>query len=194
MKLKSILLALILPIAATAYAEKTQKPTASKVSSEEVKTLQSIVDELTNHSNTQVNSPEELFKVINGQIQTTDRELPIQATVTKAIENKLGITCYQEGSETVVASTDPTSLGKPVSDFKASEDKSIRDRAIEEIRKNGIDDKAIFTYTTQPEAGVLPVDGKQIGQSRVVVAAGRKAFKGFNSEKKFLCTVAAAKQ
>jgi len=152
--------------------------------------LESIINDLTNTSNTEgsISSPEEFFKVINGAIQTNSRELPLQAAVNRATAQKLRITCYQEGNDTVVASSDPTLLGKPVSNFKTNEGQSVRDRAIEEIRTHGKDDKATFTYV---EAGGPVVDGKAMGQGRAVAAAGRKAFKGFNSEKKFLCTVAA---
>lgn len=179
------------PISSAGENHTKEAKTAHKslsVTSEQAKTLDSIINELTNTTNTEVSSPEELFKVINGETQTNSRELPLQGTTTRAVSQGYQITCYQEGNETVVASTDPTLLGQPVSNFKTSDGKSVRDRAIEEIRTHGRDDKATFTYTQ--ENGPI-VDGHKIEQGRIVAAAGRKAFKGFNSEKKFLCTVAA---
>ncbi len=193
MKSKILLISLALSVI-TVYAGSAKNITPSKslpVNAKQVKELQNIINELTDTSNTEgsVNSPEELFKIISSEIQTTNRELPLQGTVTRAVAEGYRITCYQEGSDTVVASTDPTLLGKPASDFKTNEGESVRDRAIAEIRKNGQNDKATFTYT-QSEGSSM-VDGKPIGQGRIVSVAGRKAFKGFNSEKKFLCTVAA---
>jgi len=169
--------------------EKSKQPSLS-VNPDQAKALQGIADALTDTRNTQgsVSGPEELFKIINGEMQTTTRELPLQSTVTEAVAKGYRITCYQEGSDTVVASTNPALLGKPISDFKTSEGESVRDRAIAEIRKNGKDDKAMFTYTQSDSS--LVVDGKPVGQRHIVAVAGRKAFKGFNSEKKFLCAVA----
>ena len=88
----------------------------------------------------------------------------------------------------VVASSDPTLLGKPVSDFKTDEGKIIRDEAIEKIR-NGKTGSATFTYREQTKDGDQLVNGKPVAHSRVVVAYGRKAFTKFQSDKKFLCTV-----
>lgn len=170
------------------HAKKATATTLS-IKAAQAEALEKIINEITNTANAEgsIGSPEELFKAINGEFQTNSRELPIQAAITSANAQKMRLTCYEEGSETVVASTDPTLLGKPVSDFQTSEGKSVRDRAIEEIRAHGVDDKAIFTYI---QSGGPVVDGKSMGQGRAVAAAGRKAFK-FNSAKKFLCTVAA---
>jgi len=176
------------------HAGKSEKVESSQhslaVNPDQAKALQNIADALTETSNSQgsVSGPEELFKIINGEMQTTTRELPLQSTVTEAVAKGYRITCYQEGSETVVASTDPALLGKPISDLKI-EGESVRDRAIAEIRKNGKDDKAMFTYTQSD--GSIVVDGKPVGQRHIVAVAGRKAFKNFNSQKKFLCAVAA---
>ena len=98
--------------------------------------------------------------------------------------------CYEEGKDTVVASTDPTLLGKPVSDFRTNTDEVVRDTAIEKIRNSG-KDRATFTYTDKPKADGPIVDGKGVSEGRIVEAAGRNAFPNFRSEKKFLCTVGA---
>jgi hypothetical protein len=136
-----------------------------------------------------VSGLEELFKIINGQTQTTDRELPVQAAITEATEKDLRIMCYQEGSETVVASTDPSLLGKPASDFKTAEGKVVRDLAIEELRKSE-NSEAIFTYVVQPKGDEPLVNGKPVTRGRIIVAKGRQAFP-FLSDKRFLCTAGA---
>jgi hypothetical protein len=126
--------------------------------------------------------------MINGQTQTTDRELPAQGAITAATEKGMRIVCYQEGSEIVVASSDPTLLGKPISDFKTDEGKAVRDLAIEEIGKNKEEkDPAIFTYKEKSSGTESLVNGKPVAHNRVVIAYGRKAFK-FNSDKKLICT------
>lgn len=201
MKLKLLLISLL---SVSAFAGEVSQPSAApkahhakkaapatlSIKSAQAEALKKIISDLTNTANAEgsISSPEELFKAINGETQTNSRELPIQAAITSANAQKMRITCYEEGTETVVASTDPTLLGKPVSEFQTSEGKSVRDRAIEEIKTHGENDVAVFTYV---QSGGPVVDGKAMGQGRAVAAAGRKAFKGFNSEKKFLCTVAA---
>lgn len=168
-----------------------QKPLA--VSAKQVRKVENIIDGLTNSKNTGggISSPEELFKVINGEYQTTVRELPTQSTVTKAVSQGLLITCYQEGNKTIVASTDPTMIGQPISSFTTSDGEPVYSLAIEEIRKNNKSGAARATFTYTPSDKSPVVNGNPVKQGRVVAAAGRKAFKGFNSEKKFLCTVAA---
>ncbi len=196
MKSKILLISLGLSIAsanaAAAKHEKSVKPTAEiaapapNVSDAQVNAMQEVMARIVQADN--VSGPEELFKIINGQTQTVTRELAVQGAVTEATAKGMRIVCYQEGDETVVASSDPTLLGKPVSDFKTDEGKIIRDEAIEQIR-NGKTGSATFTYREQTKDGDQLVNGKPVAHSRVVVAYGRKAFTKFQSDKKFLCTV-----
>ncbi len=191
MKLKSLLISLALSVATlsaahTASDQKTASPSLA-VNATQASDINKIVDGLVS---AKVSGPEELFKIISGETQTTDRELPLQATVREAAAQKMRIMCYEEGKDTVVASTDPTLLGKPVSDFRTSTDEVVRDKAIAEIKKNG-KERATFTYTDKPKADGPIVDGKGISEGRIVEAAGRNAFTNFHSEKKFLCTVGA---
>jgi len=191
MKLKFLLINLALSIITVSAAHTTDSKKATSpslaVNATQASDMDKIVDGLVSAN---VSGPEELFKIISGKTQTTDRELPLQATVREAAAQKLRIMCYEEGKDTVVASTDPTLLGKPVSDFRTSTDEVVRDKAIEEIRNSG-KDRATFTYTEKPKADSPIVDGKGITEGRVVAAAGRNAFDKFRSEKKFLCTVGA---
>lgn len=191
MKLKSLLISLTLSVATLSAAhaasdKKTASPSLA-VNATQASDINKIVDGLVS---AKVSGPEELFKIISGETQTTDRELPLQATVREAAAQKMRIMCYEEGKDTVVASTDPTLLGKPVSDFRTSTDEVVRDKAIAEIKKNG-KERATFTYTDKPKADGPIVDGKGISEGRIVEAAGRNAFTNFHSEKKFLCTVGA---
>ena len=191
MKLKSLLISLALSVATlsaahTAGDKKAASPSLA-VNATQASDINKIVDGLVS---AKVSGPEELFKIISGETQTTDRELPLQATVREAAAQKMRIMCYEEGKDTVVASTDPTLLGKPVSDFRTSTDEVVRDKAIAEIKKNG-KERATFTYTDKPKADGPIVDGKGISEGRIVEAAGRNAFTNFHSEKKFLCTVGA---
>ncbi len=191
MKIKLLLISLTLSVATlsaahTASDKKTTSPSLA-VNATQASDINKIVDGLVS---AKVSGPEELFKIISGETQTTDRELPLQATVREAATQKMRIMCYEEGSDTVVASTDPTSLGKPVSDFRTNTDEIVRDKAISEIKKNG-KERATFTYTDKPKADGPIVDGKGVSEGRIVEAAGRNAFTNFHSEKKFLCTVGA---
>jgi len=194
MKLKSLLISLALSVATlsaahTASDQKTASPSLA-VNATQASDINKIVDGLVS---AKVSGPEELFKIISGETQTTDRELPLQATVREAAAQKMRIMCYEEGKDTVVASTDPTLLGKPVSDFRTSTDEVVRDKAIKaiaEIKKNG-KERATFTYTDKPKADGPIVDGEVVSEGRIVEAAGRNAFTNFHSEKKFLCTVGA---
>lgn len=202
MKLKYLLIGLA-SAAVGMQADASDKKTEPKKAQSEVKaevkslppshtqaaSMREIMGRITNGS--RVSGPEELFKMINGQTQTTDRELPVPAAITEANEKGLCIMCYHEGSETVVASTDPALLGKPASDFKTAEGKIVRDLAIEELRKNE-SDEAIFTYVVQPKGDEPLVDGKPVTHGRIIVAKGRKSFP-FSSDKKFLCTADAKK-
>lgn len=188
MKLGFLLVGLILTIIEVHAKDTSSKPAkksdaAVPVSGVQVDRMHGIMDKI---ANSDVSSPEELFKIINGQIQTTGRELPVPGAVTEAVENKFRIMCYQEGKEAVVASTDPTLLDKPASDFKTEEGKSIRDLAIEKIGKG---DEASFTYK-ESQSGPM-VDGKAISRGRVAFVKGRTAFKRFDSDKKFLCEISA---
>ncbi len=201
MKLKYLLIGMALTMAGAEAAEAKKSAPAKKkakteakaevkslpVSDTQVASMREIMGRIVHGG--KVSGPEELFKIINGQTQTTDRELPVPAAVTNAIENGLRIVCYQEGKDTVVASTDPSLLDKAASDFKTDEGKVVRDVAIEELRKSK-KDEAIFTYVVQPTGDEPLVNGKPVTHGRVVVAEGRKAFP-FDSEKKFLCTAAA---
>ena len=200
MKLKYLLIGLALAgVGAHAAATDSKKPAPkekSKVEAEakslsvsitQVNNMRDIMERIA-HGN-EVSSPEELFKIINGQTQTTGRELPVPAAVTNANENGLRIVCYQEESNVVVASTDPALLGKPASDFKTADGEVVRDVAIRKLRESGTDE-VIFTYVVQPKGDEPLVNGKPVTHGRVVIAEGRKAFP-FKSDKKFLCTAAA---
>lgn len=173
-----------------ASEKKTSKATEEKsliVSDTQVDNMRDIMRRVVHGG--KVSGPEELFKIINGQTQTTDRELPVPAAVTNAIESGLRIVCYQEGSDAVVASTDSALLGKSASDFRTSDGEIVRDVAIRKLRESGTDE-VIFTYVVHPKDDGPLVNGKTVTHGRVVVAEGRRAFP-FHSEKKFLCTAAA---
>lgn len=170
--------------------KKASKATEEKsliVSDTQVENMRDIMRRIVHGG--RVSGPEELFKIINGQTQTTDRELPVPAAVTNAIESGLRIVCYQEGSDDVIASTDPALLGKPASDFRTADGEIVRDVAIRKIRESG-SDEVIFTYVVHPKDDGPLVNGKAVTHGRVVIAEGRRAFP-FHSEKKFLCTAAA---
>lgn len=194
MKLKYLLVGLALTtVGLNAAATDSKKPTSGKkatteetlpVSDTQVDNMRDIMRRVVHGGG--VSGPAELFKIISGQSQTTDRELPVPAAVTNAIENGMRIVCYEEGNETVVASTDPALLGKPASDFKTANGEVVRDVAIRKLRESGTDE-AIFTYVVHPKGDGPVVNGKTVTHGRVVVAEGRKAFP-FHSEKKFLCT------
>ncbi len=191
-----MLIGLALTVAGVYAAAAESKKTATEeksppVSDVQVGEMKNIMDQITNCKQNGPSSPEELFKIISGEIQTTTRELPVQGAVTEANAKGYRIVCYQEGSETVVASTDPTLLGKHVADIKTSEGEPVRDRAVKELKKSSTDE-AVFTYNAQQNTDALPVDGKVPSHTRVVLAAGRNAFKSFpRAEKKFLCTIGA---
>ncbi len=191
MKLKFLLINLALSLTTVSAEHTTDSNKAASpalaVNATQASDMDKIVDGLVS---AKVSGPEELFKIISGETQTTDRELPLQATVREAAAQKMRIMCYEEGSDTVVASTDPTLLGKPVADFKTNTGEIVRDKAIAEIRKSG-GETATFTYTDQPKADGPIVDGKSISEGRIVAAAGRNAFTNFQAKKKFLCTVGA---
>ncbi len=184
MKLKLLLIGLVC-CATAVNAEK-----APDVSSSQVDAMQQIMQKITDCQENAPGSPEELFKIISGATKTTTRELPVQGAVTEALAKGYRIACYHEGSEEVVASTDPTILGKSVRDIKTSDGRLVRDLAVEELKKSA-NDKAVFTYITPPKVDAIPVNGKLPTSTRVVFVAGRKAFKAFQSDKKFLCTIGA---
>jgi predicted extracellular nuclease len=199
MKLKFLLISLALSVATVnagatkktvqaASTEKTSKSetTSPAVSDHQVESMRRIMEEIVHAHN--VNSPEELFKMIDGQTQTTDREQPAQGAITAATEERMRIICYQEGSDVVVASSDPTLISKPVTDFKTEEGITVRDLAIQQIAQNKSEkDPAIFTYKEKSSGNEPLVNGKPVVHPRVVIAYGRKAF-NFNSEKKLICT------
>ncbi len=125
----------------------------------------------------------ELFKIINGETQTTTKELPLQDAVTEATENKFRITCYDTEKKTIVASFDPTLLNKSASEIKTADGTSVLELAIKNL--NG-GDKEGFTYLPNPSAKTPKVNGKKPTHGHLVVAKYSEAF-----QKKFLFTIEA---
>lgn len=176
------------------YAEKAAKiksATASdskiEVKKSQMDALNMIAQELIDGAKVNASGVEELFKYIDGAIQTTDRETPLLDAVNRAKEHKLRVVAYIEGNDTIVASSDPALIGKSVADFKTESGVVVRDKAIEELKKskNG---RVTFTYksASEKDASVTVVE------NRVVVAIGREAFENLkNSEKKFMITMGA---
>jgi hypothetical protein len=188
MKLKLLLIGLALcTTAATAktLAKVTAQEKAPVVSDVQVKEMHRIMNVITKGN---LSGPEELFKIINGQIQTTERELPVPGAVTEATEKGYRIICYQEGNDNIVAATDPTLINTPASDHKANDNQVVRDKAIEELKRSK-SDEAAFTYVVKQNTETLMVNGKPTTHNRVVVAKGRNSFDFPRSEKKFLCTI-----
>ena len=190
MKLKLLLIGLVCCAtaanAATAPAPKAaQEKAAPVVSDTQVNAMKEIMGKITRGA---AGGPEELFKIINGNKQTTDREVALspQSAVAEAAQKRYSIVCYEEGKEKIAASTDPVLLEKEVAYIKNSNGESVRDLAIKAIGSN---DEAVFTYTAQPDANAPMVNGKPLTHDVVAAAAGRNAFKDVKSEKKFLCIV-----
>jgi hypothetical protein len=168
--------------AAKATVTKEKAPAVSDV---QVKEMHRIMNVITKGN---LSGPEELFKIISGQTQTTERELPVPGAVTEAIEKGYRIICYQEGNDNIVAATDPTLIGTPASDHKANDNQVVRNKAIEELKRSK-SDEAAFTYVVKKNTETLMVNGKPTTHNRVVVAKGRNSFDFTRSQKKFLCTI-----
>lgn len=134
-----------------------------------------------------VSGPQELFKLVNGEYRTTSREVPITGAINSIIAAKCSIVCYEEGSNEIVASTDPALLGKSVDNFKTIDGLTVRETAISELSK-AKDHRAIFTYETSP--GKTIVNGEAVTQKVVVSAIGRRAFENLQgSEKRFIVLI-----
>lgn len=176
------------------YAGKDAKTESAKncdskieVKKSQMDTLNMVAQELIDGAKVNASGVEELFKYINGSIQTTDRETPLLDAVNRAKEHKLRVVAYVEGNDTILASSDSSLIGKSVADFKTECGMVVRDKAIEELKKSK-DGRATFTYKSS-----YAKDGSvTVVANRVVAAIGREAFENLkNSEKKFMITIGA---
>jgi hypothetical protein len=159
-----------------------------EVKKSQVAVMQAIADALLKGAES-LSGPEELFKVISGDFNQTaaERSTPILDAVRMANEGKYRIVCYKEGSDEIVASTDPLLIGKHADEYKTLSGKSVRNKAIEAVRASG-KEQAVFTYALESKADVM-VNGEPIVQKRVVLAIGRKGFPFQNAELKFVVTI-----
>jgi hypothetical protein len=158
-----------------------------EVKKSQMDTLNMVAQELIDGAKVNASGVEELFKYINGAIQTNDRETPLLDAVNRAKEHKLRVVAYIEGNDTIIASSDPELIGKNIADFKTECGMVVRDKAIEELKKS-TNGRATFTYKSNSKK-----DGAvTVVENRVVTAVGREAFENLkNSDKKFLLTIAA---
>lgn len=159
-----------------------------EVKKSQVAAMQAIADALVKGSEA-LSGPEELFKIISGEFNTNaaDRSTPILDAVRMANEGKYRIVCYKEGSDEIVASTDPLLIGKHADEYKTMAGISVRNKAIEEVRASG-KEQSVFTYALQSKSDLV-VNREPIMQKRVVLAIGRKGFPFQNAEVKFVVTI-----
>lgn len=129
-----------------------------------------------------VSGPSQLFQYLNNQNNNTDSPLEIVTTISATTAgNKYRVICFQEDSDAVIASTDPTLLNVSLSHT------ALRDNAIDALRKTTDKKQAVFTYETTSST---IVDGKPTTKKSVAAVIGKKAFTNFAAdEKKFVVVI-----
>lgn len=196
MRVKLLLLCLSLCMVVSANASKVVSGQKSApISEAQFSSMRDIMHQITDAKINAPGSVQELFNTINGatgQYQSNiGSESPVQGAVTGALQKGFHIVCFQEGDDKVLASTDPTLLGKLITEVKTSGGELVRDLAVNNLRASGDKDEAGFTYEQSSNDGVL-VDGKTVpGKRFIAYVVGRKVFKSFASDKKFLAMIIA---
>lgn len=145
---------------------------ASKDSSNQRQALEALAQDVIKVG--QGKSASDFFKMIN------DGKGEIAAVVAKMGAQKARLTSYDMSSDTIPAASDPSLVGKKVSDFKAVDGKSIRDLAAEKLAspeaKNGVVTFTLHVSYDSKQRVIVAFDGgnlspAQKGKTLYTVAA-----------------------